>query len=63
MSKNQPIMSATELKKDLIGTTSVEKVRRQLREHNLNVYSPSKLPLLPRKHVTKHFDLAKSYLN
>ena len=62
-SKAQPFMSAVELKTDLNIESSVETVRRRLRDNELNACSPRKVPLLSKKNVAKRIQFAKSHLN
>lgn len=62
-SKKDPFKPATELKKELNITASVETVRRRLRDNNLNACSPRKVPLLSHKHVVKRLQFANSHLN
>ena len=61
--KKEPFKPATELKKDLEITASVETVRARLREHNLKACSPRKVPLLTAKHVAKRMKFANEHLN
>ena len=60
--KKTPFMPATELKKELSMSASVETIRRRLRDNNLNACSPRKVPLLSRKHVAKRLEFARTHL-
>lgn len=61
--KKGPFIPATELKKELNITASVETIRRRLRDNNLNACCPRKVPLHSHKHVAKRLNYAKTHLN
>lgn len=61
-SKKYPFKAATEPKKGLNITATVQTVRTCLREHNLKACSPRKVPLLKAKHISKRIKFAKEKL-
>lgn len=56
--KNNSFLPATQIKNELNVQATLETVRRRLREHNLAVHSPRKVPLLTKKHVARRMKFA-----
>ena len=55
-----PFMSATEPKKEL---NAPARVRRRLRDNNVNACSTRKVPFLSSKHIAKRLSFAKAHAN
>lgn len=63
LSKKEPFMSASNLKKELGIQASLETIRRRLRDKGLNARSPRKVPLLTGKNVSNRLKFAKQHLD